>query len=61
MCYIARKSCGCVVVWLLDIPADKKNTAREVAKCIRDGYTVERMTVGAARAGGFGCKCKVTP
>lgn len=48
-CYIARKPCGCVCAATVDIPEMQKDNAREIAKWIRWGCTIERMTVEAAR------------
>lgn len=45
--YIARASCGCILMAIADDPDDspeeKKVTAREVAKAINRGLTVERV------------------
>ena len=57
-CYIGREKCGCVTVAIVDNPEHKKATAKEVAKCIREGMTVELMPVEAVRELPFGCKCK---
>lgn len=45
MAYIGRKSCGCVVAAYVDDPERRKDTAKEVASWIRDGLTVEHVTV----------------
>lgn len=42
--YIGRKPCGCVVAAMVDNPDDAKETAKEVAKWIKLGLTVERVT-----------------
>ncbi len=55
--YIGRKTCGCVVFAMVDDPEHKKETAKEIAKCIRQGLTIERMTVKEVRElEMFGCK-----
>jgi len=49
MAYIARKSCGCLVMATVDNPDHSRDVAREVAKCVRMGWPVERITVEAVR------------
>lgn len=44
LAYIARKACGCFVYAGVDIPSTRKDTAKEIAWAIRQGYTVERVT-----------------
>ena len=58
--YIARCKCGCggIVMATVDIPKHKKETAKTVAECIRDGLVVERVTVGYVRSNPFGCQKK---
>ena len=51
-CYIARCLCGCGALKFasVDDPDQsterRKDTAREVAKLVRAGYTIERLSVG---------------
>ena len=47
--YVARKMCGCVVMLAMDNPVHAKDTAREIAACILDGYHIERLTVAEAK------------
>lgn len=56
--YIARCKCGCggVVVAMVDDDKYKKENAKEVAKLIRQGYAVERSTVGYVRTAPFLCQ-----
>jgi len=42
--YIARAKCGCIVMACVDNPDHLKDTAKEVAKAIRQGYIIERAT-----------------
>jgi hypothetical protein len=49
MAYAARKSCGCLVACTVDLPKYAKDTAKDVAKWIRDGLTVERLDVEVVR------------
>ena len=35
---------------VMDLPEHKKDTAREVASCLRDGFEIEHITVEEARA-----------
>ena len=55
--YIARCKCGCtgIVVAIVDNPKHKKETAKEVASCIKDNFSIERVTVGYVRSNRFGC------
>ena len=60
-CYIARCKCGCgaLVFASVDEPnqsqARLKDTAKEVAKLVCQGYTIDRMSVGEVRASRFTC------
>lgn len=58
--YIARCKCGCgaIVFAAVDDPRHADDVARDVAECIRDGYTIERSTVGVVRTEPFGCQAK---
>lgn len=49
MAYVASKTCGCPVFVTVDSAEHRKDTAREIARCLRDGLAVNRMTVEAAR------------
>lgn len=47
--YIGRKPCGCVMCWMSsDLPA--KEIAKEVARLLRCGWSIERMTTEQAKA-----------
>ena len=63
MSYIARKSCGCYVAALV-ISTDNmerfRDDAKEVLKWMRDGLTVEPVTVEFVRANLKGCQCGKT-
>lgn len=48
-CYVGRKECGCFVAAIVDAPEHRKDTAREVAKWIRQGLAIERMSVEDVR------------
>lgn len=58
--YIARCKCGCgaIVMATVDRPEYQKDVAKDVADAIRDGYTVEHVTVGYVHQAGFGCQHK---
>lgn len=58
--YIARCKCGCggVVVAMVDDDNYKKENAKEIAKLIRQGFAIERSTVGYVRTGPFMCQKK---
>lgn len=50
MCYIAvAPCCGNVVMAVVEIQENRKLAAREVAKAIRDGLEVTRITVAEVR------------
>ena len=55
ICYIARDTCGCVVACAVDEPQYAKDNAKEIAKWIKKGLTVERMSVIEVRKV-FGCE-----
>lgn len=59
-CYIGRRSsCGCIVAAAVDIPEDRKGTAKFVKKLIDDGLTIDRMRVVDVR-NLFGCEHEKT-
>lgn len=59
MAYIARAACcGNVVVAVVDNPEHARDTAREVARCVREGLAVERVPVEQVRHETLGCRCK---
>lgn len=47
--YIAIKPCGCVVAACVDRPVYQKETAKALAKWVRDGLTIERTTLHDAQ------------
>lgn len=56
MAYVARdRSCGHVVVAMVDTPSRRADTARELARAIRRGLLVERVTVNSLRRGDAFC------
>ena len=56
-CYIARKSCGCVVAWVSD-EIRKKDLAKIIGDWIREGLVVERADTEWARTNMKRCKCE---
>lgn len=56
MCYVGIKACGCCTAVAVDRPEFAKDTAKTVAKWMRDGLTVERQTVAWAREHLFTCE-----
>lgn len=55
--YIGRAPCGCIRFACVDEPVHAKDNAKEIAKLIRDGWTVERVTVQFVRDNwGPGCE-----
>ena len=55
--YVARCKCGCgsFIFAAVDVPDMAKSNAKEIAKLIREGYAVERTTVGIVRSSPFMC------
>ena len=49
MAYIAKKPCGCIVLAVVDNPDHRRDVAKEVAKAIREGYIIERVTADYVR------------
>ena len=49
MAYIALCKCGKMVMFCVDLPGRAKDTAKEVAACIRKGFEIKRVTVEAVR------------
>jgi hypothetical protein len=60
MSYVSRckGGCGALVFAMVDDPRFSKDTAKEVAKLIKAGYTVERTTTADVRAAVWGCRCE---
>lgn len=59
--YVGIKPCGHAVAAAVDRPEHKKENAREVAKWMRSGLTVERWTVERVRTDLHFCKCPKEP
>jgi hypothetical protein len=57
MAYVARCECGHIVAAAMDEPAYRKDNAKEVARWMRDGLTIERMDVEAVRVYLHECTC----
>ena len=49
MAYIAKKPCGCIAMAVVDNPEHRRDTAKEVASCIKEGYIIERVTTDYVR------------
>lgn len=54
-CYVGRTSCGCAVAVRTDLGCPR--TARDVSAMIRQGMTIERMSLKDFQKIKFGCKC----
>ena len=63
MAYIARCKCGGVVMATVDNPDHQKENAKEIARCVRDGLTIERVSVEYVRSKEcvLGCVCPKEP
>lgn len=57
MAYIGRCKCGHVVAAAMDEPEYRKDNAKEVARWMRDGLTIERLDVDAVRTYLHKCTC----
>lgn len=55
--YIGFKSCGCGVAVCVDDPSHKRETAKTVAGYLREGLTIERVTMAEYPNRFKGCKC----
>jgi citrate lyase alpha subunit len=60
--FIGKKPCGCVVFAMVDEPDPsdyyRKELAKELAKAIRQGLTIEKVPVEYVRnLEHFGCDC----
>ena len=55
--YIGREKCGCVTCTVVDSPEFRKDTARYVARWLREGMDVERVSVEEARQLIKFCRC----
>ena len=42
--YISRKPCGCIAMACVNNPEHKRETAKEVARAIRLGEAIDRVT-----------------
>lgn len=49
MCYVARRSCGCICGAIIDMPNHPKDVAKAVAGWIEAGLTIERASVDEVR------------
>ena len=54
--YISTKPCGCLMLAIVDNPAHKKDTAKEIAKAVRLGETVQRVPSKQVCAMEWHCK-----
>ena len=41
--------CDGWILLVMDIPETRKETAKDIARCIRDGYEVRRISIGEGR------------
>ena len=56
-CFVGIAECGHIQAASVDTPERRKENAREVAKWIRSGLRIEKMTSAEVRAGNW-CDCK---
>lgn len=60
-CYIARCLCGCGALKFASVEEPgqsqerRDDTAKELAILIKDGYSIDRMSVGDVRNAKWGC------
>lgn len=43
MTYVGRNSCGCIGLLVVDSADHARDTARELARAVRQGMTIERV------------------
>lgn len=55
--YIARCKCGEIVCAIVDNPERYHEVSRHIAKWIRDGLTIERVTHDVVRSSFSHCRC----
>lgn len=56
MAYVAKAHCGCLKMAVVDDPKHAADTAKEVAKAIKRGYSVSRVTCEEVRNMDWYCK-----
>ena len=56
---VALKPCGCWVVAMSDIPEMAKDNAREIGRCMRQGYRIDRCAAEDIRSGKLPMRCEV--
>lgn len=49
MAYVGRKSCGCIVCAIVDVPNMKKEIAEDLSNWVLDGLTIDRVPVDEVR------------
>jgi hypothetical protein len=58
MAYVGIKACGCIVAATVDNPQHKREVAKDIAGFIRQGLSVERITVERVRKELKRCECE---
>lgn len=61
MAYVAKKPCGCICSAVVDEPNHKRDVAKDVAEWIREGLTIEHVTVQHVRENFVGWQCPHEP
>jgi len=59
--YIGLKDCGCLVMASVDSPDHKRETAKEIAKAIREGLNVQKLSTAFVRTMPWKCELHITP
>jgi hypothetical protein len=49
ICYVSKKSCGCVTFAAVNEPRIAKDIAKEISACIRNGETISTATCEEVR------------
>ena len=57
LCYIGKAPCGCYLYAAVNDGEDKKGLARDIARMVRAGWTIETKTVQWVRDGGLNFNC----
>ena len=55
--YVGTKPCGCTVAATVINPEWAKDTAKSVAQWIKDGYTVDKVSLEEVKIKLKSCKC----
>ena len=55
MTYVGKAPCGCIRFAVVDNPEHLKENAKEIARAMRAGLTINRMVTDDVREAKWGC------